>query len=138
MRPYLPLPYYLSTRCLQCMLPYPSPFHSILPPRHTACDCDPVGSRGTLCDTSGQCSCKRGVSGLKCESCLPGFFGLENGDECQECGCDPLGATDNQCDALGQCVCREGVEGEKCDRCKAGYFNLTHTGCRLVFTHSNS
>ena len=78
------------------------------------------------------------MSGLKCDSCLPGFFGLESGDECQECGCDPLGATDNQCDASGQCVCREGVEGEKCDRCKAGYFNLTLTGCRLVFilTHT--
>lgn len=110
------------------MLPYPSPFHSTS--MHIACDCDPVGSLGMACDSSGQCSCKRGGGGLKCDSCLPGFFGLESGDECQECGCDPLGATDNQCDASGQCVCREGVEGEKCDRCQAGYFNLTSNGCR--------
>ena len=119
---------YVCLKCMIYMLPCPSPFHPAS--THIACDCDPVGSLGMACDSSGRCSCKRGGGGLKCDSCLPGFFGLENGDECQECGCNTLGATDNQCDASGQCVCREGVEGEKCDRCQVGYFNLTHTGCR--------
>ena len=82
------------------------------------------------CDSDGQCSCRAGVGGSKCDSCLPNLFGFDGDDGCQDCGCDPLGAADLQCDPSGQCVCKEGVEGEKCDRCQRGYFNLTSNGCR--------
>ncbi|VDK89159.1 unnamed protein product [Dibothriocephalus latus] len=51
------------------------------------CHCDP---RGTLavsgteligaCDQeTGQCTCKSGVTGLRCDRCRPGFFGFESG-----------------------------------------------------------
>ncbi|CAF1145004.1 unnamed protein product [Adineta steineri] len=39
-----------------------------------ACNCHPVGSRGKVCNqTSGQCPCKDGVSGLRCDRCLKGY-----------------------------------------------------------------
>ncbi|TRZ05871.1 hypothetical protein HGM15179_021236, partial [Zosterops borbonicus] len=39
------------------------------------CQCNPYGSYGGSCDPgSGQCSCKPGVGGLKCDRCEPGFW----------------------------------------------------------------
>lgn len=40
----------------------------------TACDCHPVGAAGKTCNqTTGQCPCKDGVSGLTCNRCAKGF-----------------------------------------------------------------
>lgn len=39
------------------------------------CHCNQYGSYGGMCDPStGQCSCKPGVGGLKCDRCEPGFW----------------------------------------------------------------
>ncbi|CAF4973626.1 unnamed protein product, partial [Rotaria socialis] len=39
-----------------------------------ACNCHPVGSRGKVCNqTTGQCPCKEGVSGLRCDRCMKGY-----------------------------------------------------------------
>ena len=41
-----------------------------------SCDCHPVGSVVTLCDpVTGDCSCKQGVEGDSCDTCLPGYYG---------------------------------------------------------------
>ncbi|CAG0895123.1 unnamed protein product, partial [Cyprideis torosa] len=38
------------------------------------CDCHLIGSLGRTCNqTTGQCSCKQGVSGLTCNRCAPGY-----------------------------------------------------------------
>lgn len=40
----------------------------------SACNCHPVGSRGKVCNqTTGQCPCKEGVTGLRCDRCLRGY-----------------------------------------------------------------
>lgn len=40
----------------------------------TACDCHPIGSTGKTCNnTSGQCPCKDGVTGLTCNRCARGY-----------------------------------------------------------------
>lgn len=52
-----------------------------LPPSHafccvssTACDCHPVGAAGKTCNqTTGQCPCKDGVTGLTCNRCAKGY-----------------------------------------------------------------
>eukprot|EP00071_Canis_lupus_P027165 XP_022260722.1 netrin-5 [Canis lupus familiaris] len=39
-----------------------------------ACQCHPIGATGGICNqTSGQCSCKLGVTGLTCNRCGPGY-----------------------------------------------------------------
>ncbi|XP_060663650.1 netrin-A isoform X1 [Drosophila nasuta] len=39
-----------------------------------ACDCHPIGSSGKICNnTSGQCPCKDGVTGLTCNRCARGY-----------------------------------------------------------------
>ncbi|XP_038064275.1 netrin-1-like isoform X2 [Patiria miniata] len=39
-----------------------------------ACNCHPVGSSGTVCNqTTGQCPCKDGVTGLTCNRCAKGY-----------------------------------------------------------------
>lgn len=54
------------------------------------CSCDPIGSRDKVCDAnSGQCSCKKGVGGLNCDSCLPGYFGFSQN------GCSGIAITFN-------------------------------------------
>jgi len=41
------------------------------------CYCDSVGSYNRSCDVgSGQCYCKRGVIGLKCDQCMPHYYGF--------------------------------------------------------------
>ena len=51
------------------MMPFPS-----------ACDCNPIGSlNNTFCaKNGGQCQCKPGVMGRKCDQCQPGFFNFTN------------------------------------------------------------
>ena len=42
-----------------------------------ACNCDPYGSMSPNCEPmGGQCQCKEGVYGRKCDQCAPGYFGL--------------------------------------------------------------
>lgn len=42
-----------------------------------ACECHVNGSVSSACDkVSGQCECKLGSQGLKCDQCAEEFFGL--------------------------------------------------------------
>ncbi|TWW59690.1 Netrin-1 Epididymis tissue protein Li 131P [Takifugu flavidus] len=39
-----------------------------------ACDCHPVGAAGKTCNqTTGQCPCKDGVTGITCNRCAKGY-----------------------------------------------------------------
>lgn len=41
---------------------------------NTACECHPVGASGRVCNqTTGQCPCKDGVTGLTCNRCAKGY-----------------------------------------------------------------
>ena len=46
-----------------------------------ACDCNEYGSKGRTCGTDGQCNCKRGFDGLKCNECASGYYGSK--EDCQ-------------------------------------------------------
>ncbi|XP_034074333.1 laminin subunit beta-2 [Gymnodraco acuticeps] len=91
------------------------------------CNCDPRGiiTNGAPCDQiSGDCSCKRYVTGRYCSQCLPEYWGLSNDlAGCRQCDCDFGGAFNNRCMMEnGQCDCRRHLIGRQCSEVQPGYF----------------
>ena len=70
------------------------------------------GRINNQCDSNGNCNCKTGYSGNKCQSCIAGYYGTQ----CRACNCDVRGASTKVCDSTnGQCRCKLGYAGMKCD-----------------------
>lgn len=70
------------------------------------CSCDPTGALNSTCDVNtGQCFCREGVTGQKCDVCEAYHYGFSL-DGCQPCDCDPVGSVSLQCIATGQCQVR--------------------------------
>ncbi|XP_058492833.1 multiple epidermal growth factor-like domains protein 9 [Solea solea] len=109
--------------------------------QESSCNCT-SGAEGILdpdeCDqSSGQCRCVSGYTGLQCEECEDGFF--TNGTSgCLPCSCDSFGAINPLCDSSGTCVCKTGVDGPKCDECHPGFFHFSNTGCRPCQCHNHT
>uniref|UniRef100_A0A452RTZ0 Agrin n=1 Tax=Ursus americanus TaxID=9643 RepID=A0A452RTZ0_URSAM len=94
----------------------------------SSCHCNPHGSYSGTCDpATGQCSCRPGVGGLKCDRCEPGFWNFrgivtDGRSGCTPCSCDPRGAVRDDCEQMtGLCSCKPGVAGPKCGQCPAGH-----------------
>ena len=82
--------------------------------------------------TSGQCTCKQNVIGLKCDQCANGTTQLSalSSDGCSDCSCDVTGSLSSICDPqTGDCDCKPGVGGTDCDECLDGYFGFSEAGC---------
>lgn len=73
-----------AIRCLDCarlevlifnkLSLFLSPFTPAAPTPTPACDCHPVGAAGKTCNqTTGQCPCKDGVTGITCNRCAKGY-----------------------------------------------------------------
>ena len=83
------------------------------------CNCSGKGTDGSCHPVGGECVCKPGYSGPKCDQCAIGF----NGGDCEKCSCDIKGTIPGgECD--DNCQCKSFVSGEKCDACMDGYFGL--------------
>ncbi|XP_053339274.1 agrin [Clarias gariepinus] len=99
------------------------------------CHCNQYGSYGGTCDpNTGQCSCKPGVGGLKCDRCEPGFWNFrgivtDKASGCTPCNCDAVGSVRDDCEQMtGLCSCKTGVKGMKCDVCPDGS-KMTANSC---------
>ncbi|XP_048872334.1 laminin subunit beta-2 isoform X1 [Brienomyrus brachyistius] len=91
------------------------------------CRCDSMGSvlEGAQCDpVTGDCFCKRLVTGRTCSQCLPEHWALSHDSNgCRECDCDVGGATDNHCSMdTGQCRCRSHMIGRQCNQVEPGFY----------------
>ncbi|XP_077990916.1 laminin subunit alpha-1-like [Glandiceps talaboti] len=80
----------------------------------------------------GDCYCKEGYDGAKCDRCARGYKGFPN---CEKCPCSDDGSiNDDVCEP--PCLCKSNTEGGDCDTCKPGYFNLDGNnpdGCSECF-----
>ncbi|XP_055581897.1 usherin [Falco cherrug] len=108
------------------------------------CNCDKAGTvnGSLLCDKlTGQCPCKAGVTGLRCNQCMLHTYNLSRSNllGCQRCDCDALGTlAGTVCDHVsGQCVCLPQRQGRRCNECKPGfYFSPSSiTGCLPCLCH---
>lgn len=90
------------------------------------CECNLLGTyENQGCNIySGECVCKRYVTGRDCDQCNPEYWGLsEARDGCKACDCDPGGSYDNKCDQVtGECKCRPHVTGRTCNQPEQGFF----------------
>uniref|UniRef100_A0A8C2X311 Agrin n=1 Tax=Cyclopterus lumpus TaxID=8103 RepID=A0A8C2X311_CYCLU len=93
----------------------------------STCQCNVYGSYKGTCDpATGQCSCKPGVGGQKCDRCEPGFWNFrgivtENMSGCTPCNCDATGSVRDDCEQMsGLCSCKTGAKGIKCNVCPDG------------------
>ncbi|NXA08670.1 LAMB4 protein, partial [Sapayoa aenigma] len=97
------------------------------------CDCDPKNSQSNQCNQArklfcfpgtrftGQCLCKPGYNGRRCDECEENYFGNPQ-MHCISCECNPEGTQQPKCDkATGVCNCRAGVTGRFCDQCGRGF-----------------
>lgn len=71
------------------------------------CACT-LGSMKPQCDHQGQCPCRIGYDGLRCEKCAKGYYGYPR---CRPCSCNIAGTLqcdDETCDCndKGQCPCK--------------------------------
>ncbi|XP_041975389.1 agrin-like isoform X3 [Aricia agestis] len=98
------------------------------------CGCHRLGASSELCDEAGQCSCRPGVGGLKCDRCEPGYWGLPRigtgHTGCIPCGCSAFGSVREDCEQMtGRCVCKAGIQGQKCTVCSNHEHTLGPNGC---------
>ena len=73
------------------------------------CGCNAIGSTSLACDVAtGACTCKAGVTGIKCDQCMDAFWKLSSLG-CEGCLCDPSGSLSSTCDkTTGACQCKVG------------------------------
>ncbi|XP_053174071.1 laminin subunit alpha-5 [Scomber japonicus] len=130
----------LTGECLSCMHDTAGPHCDVCAPGYhgdaivakncTKCNCSPCGTES--CDPqTGQCRCKQGVTGPRCERCEDGSFGFDSCSGCRQCDCEASAALTQPCDPRsGQCACRPGVNGPSCKQCAPGHWDYGPNGCK--------
>uniref|UniRef100_A0A914HZB5 Uncharacterized protein n=1 Tax=Globodera rostochiensis TaxID=31243 RepID=A0A914HZB5_GLORO len=110
------------------------------------CQCDGVGADSQICDSrTGQCKCRAGYVGHRCDLCEPGHYSFP---DCRPCECYPAGTEPSECRGStclcsneGQCKCKKNVVGLKCEQCSTNAFNLeawNPQGCIECFCSNKS
>ncbi|XP_065087000.1 laminin subunit beta-1 isoform X1 [Ochlerotatus camptorhynchus] len=112
-------------RCDQCKEGFWN-FDESNPDGCQTCSCNILGTVDNAgCNVhTGECICKRLVTGRDCNQCISETYGLSESPEgCTMCNCHPGGSLDNSCDVItGQCRCRPHMQGRDCSEPKQHYF----------------
>ncbi|CAH8537923.1 unnamed protein product [Dicrocoelium dendriticum] len=89
------------------------------------CSCNTTGSQTDVCDKlTGQCPCKAGVVGRKCDRCAPYHYDF-SATGCTDCACNHQGSVSMQCnEETSMCPCHPGIVGKHCDTCKPGTWDF--------------
>ncbi|XP_037114693.1 netrin-G2 isoform X2 [Syngnathus acus] len=107
-------------RCQHCRLGYYR--NDTLPLHHQdvceACECNETGSRSRHCGASGECQCKEGAAGRRCDQCLPGYTRRSSGAGCTVIVCHEARPCLNggTCVDFQRCQCADGFTGVYCER----------------------
>ncbi|CAL8083648.1 unnamed protein product [Calicophoron daubneyi] len=113
----------------------------------TKCECNTYGSTGECVSSDaemperypGDCICKEGFAGRKCDQCAEGYRHPENDPtRCVPCTCDVRGSHRGggyQCEP--PCNCKVNVNSDShCTVCQPGFFNLdidNPEGCQACY-----
>ncbi|XP_049618626.1 uncharacterized protein [Syngnathus scovelli] len=107
-------------RCQHCRLGYYR--NDTLPLHHqdvcVACECNDAGSRSRHCGASGECQCKEGAAGRRCDQCQPGYTRRSSGAGCTVNVCHEARPCLNggTCLDFQRCQCADGFAGVYCER----------------------
>ncbi|XP_077163134.1 netrin-G2 isoform X2 [Paroedura picta] len=80
------------------------------------CNCNRIGSVANRCNDTGYCDCKEGVTGPKCEDCLPSYYWRQG---CFPNVCDEellLCQNGGTCYENQRCLCPPGFKGVLCEQ----------------------
>ncbi|XP_074594778.1 laminin subunit alpha [Brevipalpus obovatus] len=142
---------YAGQRCERCAISF------FGYPNCASCQCNPAGTieqntkneTGLMCSSDGQCKCKPGFTGRKCDQCEPGYFvmtgerleeecrllAIRNSSRpreakclvnfnCEPCRCDERGSQNKVCNQRGKCECKAKFGGMKCNECASGFYRF--------------
>nr|XP_056716366.1 netrin-G2 [Euleptes europaea] len=82
------------------------------------CSCNRIGSVANRCNDTGYCDCKEGVTGPKCDDCLPSYYWRQG---CYPNVCDDellLCQNGGTCYENQRCLCPPGFKGVLCEQPK--------------------
>uniref|UniRef100_UPI00358E3577 netrin-G1-like isoform X2 n=1 Tax=Myxine glutinosa TaxID=7769 RepID=UPI00358E3577 len=104
-------------RCQECQQGY---YRNVSAPINASnacidCACDLFGAVHDHCDDSGQCQCKEGTTGLKCNQCEPGFH-WHRGCQLDVCDDGFLQCQNGGDCQGGRCICLPEFSGLRCER----------------------
>lgn len=83
----------------------------------------------------GDCICKPGFGGRRCDICAPGY---RNHPKCEPCPCNRAGSMNFDTCEEEHCICKANVEGHFCDRCKVSFNFLFFPIFFSIFPFSKS
>ncbi|XP_056396471.1 netrin-G2 [Hyla sarda] len=100
------------------------------------CNCNQHGSEHERCNETGDCVCRSGATGTKCEECLPGYHWRQG---CHPNVCDDellICQNGGTCHQGQRCICPSGFRGALCQdaKCDSTHRNCDSASSTLMFS----